>query len=83
MDARHSLPVPPDLDARLKSLSNDLQRARVNLATGKLHPEHYEVLARALQIRLEALEAEVHTRMLASARAGRVAAWQPRGPVGG
>lgn len=82
MDALHSLPAPPDLQGRLRSLSTDIQRARVNLATGKLKVEQYEALAGLLDKRLRELEAEVHARILQQARACRTAAWQPKGPSG-
>ena len=71
MDARRAFPVPADLDVRMKSLSHDLQRARVDLATGRLPPERYDPVARDLLGRLEDLEAEAHARVLAHARLGR------------
>ena len=63
MDARRTFPTPPDLGIQIRSLATDLQRARVNLATGKLHPEQYAFLARVLEGRLETVEAEVQRRL--------------------
>gem|GEM_PF-4611491 len=60
--------MPADLGVRMRTLSNDLQRARVNLASGRLKPEHYGLLARELETRMKALEAEIHSRVLEHAR---------------
>ena len=71
--------APPDLgpiSARVKVLSHDLVRARENLATGKIHPEHYTQLSKILEKRLRELEVEAHTRMLAEVKHGNVA-WRP------
>ena len=63
MDARRTFTPPADLGFRLRTLQHDLQRAKVNLATGKLAPDQYAFMARMLQGRLDAIEAEVVHRM--------------------
>lgn len=83
MDARHVLPVPATLTDRVKALSHDLQRARVDLATGKLGADDYARLTGDLERRLRHLEAEVHARLLHDAARGLAAAWRPKGPAAG
>ena len=63
MDARRSFTPPSDIGFRMRTLRHDLARAKVNLATGKLAPDQYRFLARMLEGRLEAIEAEVVHRM--------------------
>ena len=83
MDTDSYVPIPPDLQARMRALSNDLQRAKRNLETGKLRPDHYPALQRVLDARLRDIEAEVEFRLLNETRMGRPAPWQvKRGPGG-
>ena len=83
MDARHVLPVPATLSDRVKALSHDLQRARVDLAMGKLGADDYSRVSGDLEARLRNLEVEVHTRMLHQAARGLASSWRPKGPAAG
>lgn len=59
MDARDWHPAPPRaLHAQLRLTAHDLQRARVDLALGRLDPQSYHALADDLGARLRRLEAE-------------------------
>ena len=83
MDARHVLPVPATLHDRVRALSHDLQRARVDLAVGRLRPDDYARVTGDLEARLRSLEGEVHAQMLHDAARGLAASWRPKGPAGG
>jgi hypothetical protein len=83
MDALHALPVPATLHDRVKALSHDLQRARVDLAMGKLPPGDYARVTGDLESRLRHLEAEVHARMLHAAARGLATSWRPKAPAAG
>jgi hypothetical protein len=69
MDANFE-PIPPALQQRLYVMSHDLRKARENVAAGRVRPEHRAALERVLAARVQALEAEVHARLLAESRRG-------------
>lgn len=71
MDGTAFTPLPTKLHAQLRELDHDLQRARENLRSGRLHPEQYAKLAGILDARIGALEAEVAARLLHDARSPR------------
>ena len=48
-----------DLVARMRILAHDMERARQGVVAGKIQPQYYGFLARMLEGRLEAIEAEV------------------------
>lgn len=78
MDARAFFPIPPELQTQIRVLSHDLQRAKINLASGRLKPEVYATLSQTLDARLRALEAQVQARLLEEARMGRAPmSWKP------
>lgn len=64
-------PVPPDLESRIRTLTHDLRRARLNLASGHLKPDQYAALANVLDGRLRDIEAEINFRLLNEARTAR------------
>lgn len=69
MDARQwAPPLPPELAARLQRLTHDRQRARIDLAMGRLPPRAYTAVARRLDARLRDLEAERLAHMMRAAR---------------
>ena len=77
MDNESYVPIPPQVQGRLRSLSHDLQRARENMANGKLRPDHYQALQKVLDGRLRELEATVEFHLLNEARTGKPGAgWQ-------
>lgn len=70
MDARRTFPAPAEIETKVRTLSHDLQRARLDFAAGRLPPERFTALSEALEGRLRALEAEVHARILERVRSG-------------
>ena len=79
MDARRDLSVPAALQERVRTLTHDIQRAKLNLAEGRLKPDQYGALSRILDARMRDLEADVHALLLHDARVGRVGGWKPKG----
>lgn len=61
-------PLPEKLFDQIRVMRHDLVQVRENLALGRVRPEHYANVGRALDARLELLEAEVHARLLDEAR---------------
>lgn len=60
-------PLPAAIHQRLRVLQHDLSKVKENVAFGRVRPEHYADLEKALDARIQALEAEVHARLLAEA----------------
>jgi hypothetical protein len=71
-DADAYSPIPPYLRQQVQTLAHDLVRARQNLQSGRLKPEHFAPLERELNARILRLEALVKGRLDAE-RAG----WRP------
>ena len=72
MDEDAYSPIPAYLRQQVQILAHDLVRARLNLASGRLKPEHYAVLSKELDQRIVRLEGLVKGRLDAE-RVG----WRP------
>ena len=72
MDEDAYSPIPPYLRQQVQTLAHDLVKARQNLQSGRLKPEHFAPLERELNARLIRLEGLVKGRLDAE-RAG----WRP------
>jgi hypothetical protein len=72
MDEDAYSPIPAYLRQQVQTLAHDLVRARQNLASGRLKPEHYAVLSKELDQRIVRLEGLVKGRLEAE-RVG----WRP------
>lgn len=64
MEARRPTAAPPppptpDLGVRMRTLAHDMERARQGVLSGRIQPQYHAFLARMLEGRLEAIEAEV------------------------